>query len=231
MKKLLIYSILSNSLTLKRDKSTLSYAHLSNTAYLSSITQISNITHISTDIPLDFFIYSYKATTIKTERFTSFYSKEKPNFVKDKLKLILKLYFHSIYCSLRERYNQYSKHLHVGVLLFGITIITYLLGLSVLHCCILVFFIIIILCVLPFIMVNCIHLPDTLGLLWLFSLIGVYTLTNSVMTAVFHTNYPNLAETDIFLIYLGTARVIMGIFLTNKAISFFDRIKNIIKEY
>lgn len=143
----------------------------------------------------------------------------------------LQHFFLAFFFSLKEQYNLHSKYLKVGVLIIGITIITFLLGLSFFHCCILVLFITIILCVLPFIRENYKHFPDNLGLLGLFIFISVYTLTNSVMTPEFQTNYPNLSEIDIFLIYLGTARIIIGITLTKNEMSYFDRIKTIVKEY
>lgn len=80
-------------------------------------------------------------------------------------------------------------------------------------------------------MENCNHYPETLGFFGLATVIGVPTFTSLTMTPVFHMNYPHLSETDIFLIYLGTARVIMNIFFNKNERSFFDRIKNTVKEY
>ena len=137
-------------------------------------------------------------------------------------------HFHSIYCSLREWYNQYPKHLQVSVLVLSIIIIIYLLGLSVLHSCILIFIITIMLGVLPFISVNHIPFLDTLGL---FIIIVIYTLTDSVMTAELHTNFPNLSNIHIFLIHLGIARIIIKIIFTKNEGSIFDRLKTIVKKY
>ena len=69
----------------------------------------------------------------------------------------------------------------------------------------------IILGVLPFIWVNDTHFLDTLGL---FIPMAVYTLTDSVMSPEFNMDYPNLAHIDIFLIHLGTSRIIIGIIFT-----------------
>lgn len=139
--------------------------------------------------------------------------------------------FRSIICSLRGRYNKHSKHLNLSVLIIGITIITYLLGLSFFYCTILVLYIIIILAVLPLIIVNYMDFRDTLGLLGLFIFIIFDTLTELVMTTEFHTNYQNLSQIDIFLIYLGTARIIFDIYFTKNKGSYFDRIKTILKKY
>ena len=72
---------------------------------------------------------------------------------------------------------------------------------------------------------------DTLGLLGLFIFIIFDTLTELVMTTEFHTNYQNLSQIDIFLIYLGTARIIFDIYFTKNKGSYFDRIKTILKKY
>lgn len=102
------------------------------------------------------------------------------------------------------------------MLSIGIGIITYLLRLSFFPCpcCILLFFITIILYVFPIIMKNNEHLLDTLGLLGLFTIIGISTLTDLVMTPEFHMNYIHLSKIDIILFYMGTARIIIGITLT-----------------
>lgn len=84
--------------------------------------------------------------------------------------------------------------------------------------------------VLPFIKVISIHFRVTLGLIWLFGMISGYDLINLVMTHEFHTNYPNLSKIHIFLICLGTARFIIGIFFNQNKSSYFDEIKNIVKE-
>ena len=51
------------------------------------------------------------------------------------------------------------------------------------------------------------------------------------MTPEFHVNYDHLSEIDIFLLYIGTARMIIDITLTNNEMSYFDKIKNRVKEY
>jgi hypothetical protein len=45
------------------------------------------------------------------------------------------------------------------------------------------------------------------------------------MTLEFHMNYTHLSETDILLLYTGTARIIIGISFTNNDMSYFSRIK------
>jgi hypothetical protein len=45
------------------------------------------------------------------------------------------------------------------------------------------------------------------------------------MTLEFHMNYPHLSETDILLLYTGTARIIIGISFTKNEMSYFSRIK------
>jgi hypothetical protein len=47
------------------------------------------------------------------------------------------------------------------------------------------------------------------------------------MTLEFYMNYTHLSETDILLLYTGTARIIIGISFTKNDMSYFSRIKNL----
>lgn len=126
------------------------------------------------------------------------------------------------YYSLRERYDPYYKHLQVSVVVLGFTIITYLPGLNVLACCGLTLFMSIIIIAFRKAYFN---FEGYLGLFWLMT-IGVSILTDLAITPYFMINYPNIHHIDIFLIHLGTARIIVGIlFAKKRKESFFFRIK------
>jgi len=125
-------------------------------------------------------------------------------------------------------FNYIIKNIIFSVI--GIAIITYLLGLSVLPCCALTLFISIIL--MAFIMEKNNHFHDNLDLLMSMPIIEVstwivYTLIGLCITPEFNMNYPHLSETNIFILYTGTARITIGILLSKKD-RFFDRIKKIL---
>ena len=119
----------------------------------------------------------------------------------------------------------------ISVVIIGIAIITYLLGLNFFACSMLVLFISIILSVLLITKENYNHLPYALNLLLLTIVMGVSTLTDLAMTVEFHVNYPHLSEIDVVLLCIGTARIIFGILFTKNEISYFSRIKKIIYEF
>jgi len=116
--------------------------------------------------------------------------------------------------------------IEISVVIIGIAIITYLLGLNVLACCGLTLIISIIL--IAFIKAYNNHFHDNFGLFGLITFIGVSTLIDLAITPEFNMNYPHMSETDIFILYTGTARIIIGILFTKKKRSYFSRIKEMI---
>ena len=123
------------------------------------------------------------------------------------------------------------KHLKLIMLSIVFLILTNLLELSFFHSCILVFYFTILFCILPIIMEHWNHYPETLGLVGLATVVNVPILTKLAMTPEFHVNYGHLSEIDIFLLYIGIARMIIAITLTKNEMSYFDKIKNRVKEY
>jgi hypothetical protein len=113
------------------------------------------------------------------------------------------------------------------LVVFSHSIIADLLGISVLNS----WFLIILLAIIPYIF-NFIRVNnpffDELGGLFI---IYVYILTDSCITPEYCTNFPSGSHIDIVSIHLGTARMILSTLFNKNEGSYYDRLKNLVKQY
>jgi hypothetical protein len=127
-------------------------------------------------------------------------------------------------------YYKYGKPLKISGLVIGSTIMMYLLRAGFLNPALLVLYLFIMLLVLPLIMKNPMAFGDSLGSLVEISFIILNTLTESVLTPEFQTNYPNISHTSIFFLHLGIAMILLNIYSSDNNSSSFDRLKITVKE-
>jgi len=121
----------------------------------------------------------------------------------------------SIHIEFSTKHRKGNVHLiliELSVVIIGIAILTFLLGLNALACCGLTLFISII--SISYIKLYNNHFHENFGLCGLMTFIGVSTLIDLANTPEFNMYYPHLSETDVFILYMGTARIITGILFT-----------------